>query len=82
MATCARCGGYLSDRHVCHGRLAAAAVLGADVLLGSVLGAAVGVLVLGEAAQQLTGQSFEVVGLSVGPFLAFAVIRKLRRAGV
>lgn len=80
MATCARCGGYLSYRHVCHGRLAAAAAWGADVLISSVLGAAAGVLVLGEAAQQLTGQSFEVVGLAVGPFVAFALIRKLRRA--
>lgn len=82
MATCARCGGYLGERHVCHGRFSAAATWGADVVLGSVLGAALGVLVLGEAAQRLTGQSFEVVGLAVGPFLAFAVIRKLRRVGV
>jgi hypothetical protein len=79
MATCARCGGYLGEQHVCHGRLAAAASWGADVIISSLLGAAAGVLVLGEAAQRLTGQSFEVIGLAVGPFLAFAVLRTLRR---
>jgi hypothetical protein len=79
MATCARCGGYLGDHHTCHGRFAAAMHLSADVLLSSVVGAAIGVLLLGEAAQRLTGQSFEVVGLTVGPFLAFAVLRTVRR---
>jgi hypothetical protein len=79
MATCARCGGYLGDHHVCHGRLAAAMHLSADALLSGVVGAAIGVLLLGEAAVRITGQSFEVVGLTVGPFLAFAVVRTLRR---
>ena len=50
-----------------------------DVVLSSIVGAAIGVLLLGEAAQRVTGQSFEVVGLTVGPFLAFAVLRSLRR---
>jgi len=79
MATCARCGGYLSEHHTCHGRLQAAANWGLDLVLGGVLGAALGLLVLGEAALRLTGQSFEVVGLAVGPFLAFALLRALRR---
>ena len=79
MATCARCGGYLGDHHACHGRFAAAMHWSADVLLSSVVGAAIGVLLLGEAAVRVTGQSFEVVGLTVGPFLAYAVVRTLRR---
>jgi len=79
MATCARCGGYLSDHHACHGRFAAAMHWSADVLLSSVVGATIGVLLLGEAALRLTGQSFEVVGLAAGPFLVFAVLRSLRR---
>ena len=79
MATCAQCGDYLSDHHACHGRFAAVMHWSADVLLSSVVGAAIGVLLLGDAAQRLTGQSFEVVGLAVGPFLAFAVVRSLRR---
>jgi hypothetical protein len=79
MATCARCGGYLGDHHTCHGRLAAAATWSLDLVLACALGSALGLLVLGEAALRLTGQSFEVVGLAVGPFLAFALLRALRR---
>ena len=79
MATCAHCRGYLSEHHVCHGRFAAAMHWSTDVVLSSIVGAAIGVLLLGEAAQRVTGQSFEVVGLTVGPFLAYAVLRSLRR---
>ena len=50
-----------------------------DILLATILGGVVGVLIFGELGVALTGNSNWLVGLLVGPFVAFAVIRCVRR---
>jgi hypothetical protein len=79
VATCSRCGGHLTDDHVCRGRFAVTIEICLDILLASVLGSAAGILVLGVLAEHLTGQSYWPIGLMAGPFVVFAVIRTLRR---
>lgn len=79
MATCSRCGGHLTDDHVCRRRAAGRAELLVDVVVASALGGLAGLLVFGELAAQLTGHSYWLAGVLVGPFVAFAVIRSLRR---
>ena len=80
MATCSSCGGHLTDDHVCRGRITTAVALVLDILVSVALGGLVGVLLFGELGQAFTGSSHWLVGLLVGPFVAFAVIRSVRRA--
>lgn len=80
MATCDRCGGHLTDDHECRGRSAAIVELCGDVLLASLFGGLAGFLIFGELAGQLTGHSYWLAGVLVGPFVTFAVIRAIRRA--
>ena len=79
MATCSQCGGHLTDDHVCHGRVATVLALFLDILVASVLGGLAGVLLFGELGYALTGNSHWLIGLLVGPFVAFAIIRCVRR---
>jgi hypothetical protein len=50
-----------------------------DILVATALGGVAGVLLFGELGLALTGSSYWLVGLLVGPFVAFAIIRSLRR---
>jgi ABC-type Co2+ transport system permease subunit len=78
MATCSRCGGHLTDDHVCSGRLTTTATLLLEILVAVAFGGLAGVLLFGELGFFLTGASYWVVGLLVGPFVAFAIIRAVR----
>lgn len=51
----------------------------ADVIVASLLGGLAGFLVFGELAGQLTGHSYWLAGVLVGPFVTFAIIRTIRR---
>ena len=70
MATCPRCGGYLGDRHRCHGawrRVRAATIA---VCLGSAIGVilalAVSVLIPGYDGTVLSGPTLFLVGALAG----------------
>ncbi len=79
MATCSRCGGHLTDNHVCRGRATAVVEFCADVIVASLLGGLAGFLIFGELAGVLTGHSYWLTGVLVGPFVTFAIIRTIRR---
>lgn len=79
MATCARCGGHLTDHHACHAWITATAAWGADLLLGGALGAAAGALVLGQLLSRLTKDPFELVGVGTGMVCGVAIARALRK---
>ena len=50
-----------------------------DILVASALGGLAGVLLFGEIGYALTEHSHWLIGLLVGPFVAFAIIRLVRR---
>jgi hypothetical protein len=59
--------------------MTAATKLLIDILVASVLGGLAGVLLFGGVGSALTGTSHWAVGLLLGPFVAFAIIRLVRR---
>ena len=82
MATCARCGEYLSDQHRCHGRATILAGWAADLAVGTFLGGVLGLLVFGEMSALLLGRSFPEMGIFVGALVTITVMRAMRlRAG-
>jgi hypothetical protein len=79
MSTCARCGEYLGEDHHCHGWTRTATAWTTDILVGGLVGAAVGVWVVGTLLTELTGQPFEAVGLGFGPICGWAIARSIRK---
>jgi hypothetical protein len=51
-----------------------------DILIASAVGGLAGILVFGELGAALTGTSHWAIGLFVGPFVVYAIIRSVRRA--
>ncbi len=64
---------------MCRGRTAAFVEYCGDVFVATLLGGLAGFLLFGELANQLTGHSYWLAGMLAGPFVAFAIIRTLRR---
>ena len=79
MSTCARCGGALTGNHVCHGALVSAVQWVADIVVGGLIGAILGLALFGQVLTAVTGESFHLVGLAAGPAAGIAVARMLRK---
>ena len=79
MSTCARCGGALTHDHTCHGTAMAAFQWALDVVVGGLIGAAIGLVLFGHLLAAITGESYFLLGLAAGSAVGIAVARTLRK---